>query len=263
MRGLAIGLPAKYENVTLENLARLSTRFGFREPVEIWEAGNEVSPDARHRLEGLGNVTIRNVAEISADVEDWKGFQIKGFICRHSKFDELILADADVIFFQSPETIWKDRGYRATGTYFFRDRAQWKFHDLRSSDDDKFQSEEFFEARRKWILDLMPEKSRFFPPEWDYIYGKGLPRRPVAEAYMEAGVVYLDRARCGAAIDNIFQLNRDHEVTYRHVWGDKETYWIACCKAGLPFTMNRRYPRMKRQLTQYYGMRPFYTQNKG
>jgi len=259
MKGFLISIPQRYEDLALRNLKRLRERFKIDLPVEIWEAGQEISDQARAELRKIPNVSFRNVADTGESVGFWRGFQIKALMCQYTAFDEFILVDADATFVQNPLKIWKNRGYRATGSYYFRDRILWKYQNLKAGGEG-FSSLEKYQNRVQWLKGLMPQKSPYFPRQWAYVYGEGVPTKPVLEAYMESGVVYLDRSRQQAVIDKVFELNKNHAETYRYVHGDKETFWIANCLTGTPFTMNPLPPYMNDKLTQLYHLRPFYFQ---
>jgi hypothetical protein len=237
----------------------LRGKFGFREPIEIWQSGEEVSKEFKARLEDIPAITMRNVLEFETDAKFWRGFQIKAFACKHTSFDEFILCDADATFLRNPAILWNGRKYKATGAYFFRDLMHWKFSNLGPSSE-KSHSTDFFEKRRQWLRSLLPTESPYFPKEWHYTYENAIPTEPVAEAYMESGVVCIDRNRHAKAIDRIYELNRNYEETYQMVWGDKETFWIGFCMASEPYTMNWKYPTNRIKLTQYYGLRKFYIQ---
>jgi hypothetical protein len=41
-------------------------------------------------------------------------------------------------------------------------------------------------------------------------------------------------------VQHVFRLNEDKAETYQHVWGDKETFWLAALLAGEPFAFHPR-----------------------
>ncbi|KAG7391049.1 hypothetical protein PHYBOEH_006814 [Phytophthora boehmeriae] len=52
----------------------------------------------------------------------FRGFDIKVLAVVYSRFQEVMLLDADTLFFQSPMTLWGTDKYKSTGTIFFHDR---------------------------------------------------------------------------------------------------------------------------------------------
>ena len=50
------------------------------------------------------------------------GFAIKPFAILASKFEHVIIVDADTVFLQSPSMVFAHPGYIRTGTLFFHDR---------------------------------------------------------------------------------------------------------------------------------------------
>ena len=260
MKGFILSVPQKYEELALRNVLLLRHRFRLDHPIEIWEAGQDISDEVRAQFSRIPGLVFRNVEEVGEDPAFWKGFQIKALMCRFTRFDEFVLVDADATFVQNPKKIWNSRGYRKTGSYFFRDLTQWKFHDLSETTDEKFMSAEYVRGRIAWLKGLLPHRSPFFPKEWSFVYEQDLPTRPVLEAYMESGVVFLNKAFHHRTVQVLFDLNKNHAETYRWIWGDKETFWIACCIAEAPYTMNSQPPYMAKKLIQPYRWLPFYYQ---
>jgi len=83
----------------------------------------------------------------------------------------------------------------------------------------------------------MPERNQYFPEEWNYIY-----RIPDTIQsmwyYQEAGVVYFNKSMHPDILETIYELNKNHKETYKYVYGDKETFWLAFCMNNKPFYMN-------------------------
>lgn len=275
MKGLVVAIPRNYENIALKNLEILRKVFKVKLPIEVWEVGKEISSEIRELLKKLGGIVFKNVEDYSSVPNKWKGWQIKAFAAQYCHFDEFILFDADVFFYQNPVLLFSSEGYKKTGTFFFRDLNTWKFHDLVDGSNENFTSLSYFTKRKEWIRSLCPIRSGFFPKEWNYIYDDILPGKPVDEAYMEAGVVAFDKNRHADSLSVVFQLNENYEETYKRVHGDKETWWLACCMVGKEFHMNEQLPstcswipyRIRRffpqnifKLTHYYGRRKFFRQ---
>jgi hypothetical protein len=141
--------------------------------------------------------------------------------------------------FETPE-------YRATGTYFFRDdQSAWRFFsDVGASKAcSTCQSRSFYDKRRQGLQKLVgPTMPAAFPPEWAYHWREGYEVNATKEV-MDSGVVALDRRRHPGLVQHVFRLNEDKAETYQHVWGDKETFWLAALLAGEPFAFHPREAR--------------------
>ena len=46
MFGFVIPVPRKYERIALDNITRIRRRFRLEHPIEIWEVGEEIGPEA-------------------------------------------------------------------------------------------------------------------------------------------------------------------------------------------------------------------------
>lgn len=263
-KGIIMAVPQKYEKIALDNISRIRS-FGCQLPIEIWEIGREISDEVRQDLEKRDGIIFKDVAQYVKNPDHWKGFQVKACMLYYSSFREICLVDADALFHQNPEIIFNDENYLKTGAYFFKDLDKWKFKHLHNPivqlwqkiSYKKFYDRDFLLKRKQWLTNLLPHKSTSFPTEWDYIYEADLPRKPVKEALQESGVVYINRALQDDSIQNIFDLNDNHQETYQYVWGDKETFWIGCLMAGKPFYFNEKpgykSPTTKRLSHDYQG----------
>lgn len=243
-RGIIIAVPQKYEEICYKNLLKIRLIYKCQLPIELWEIGKEMSPRMRSAISRLNNITFKNVADYTTNPAHWRGFQVKVFMLKYTEFSEVILCDADIIFHQNPEKVFKNSKYIETGAYFFKDLDSWKFSNLSMSSPQKFNSLQFFNSRKKWLQSLLPNKSKYFPEEWGYIYDDAVPTKPVKEALQESGCVYMDRIRHAGSVEEIYKLNDNHEDTYKFVWGDKETFWIGCVMADSPFYFNESYGYM-------------------
>ncbi|KAG6963455.1 hypothetical protein JG687_00006549 [Phytophthora cactorum] len=56
----------------------------------------------------------------------FRSFDIKVLAVVYSEFQEVMLLDADTLFFQSPMTLWETTKYKSTGTLFFNDRISYE-----------------------------------------------------------------------------------------------------------------------------------------
>ena len=231
-RGIVIPILARYENILVHNLHNLFNRLGCSLPIELWQIGHEISIKASKaimKFREKHDIRFKNVKYIADNPDHWKGWQIKAFALKHSDFDEVIVCDCDILFGINPEVIFRDENYIKTGTFFFRD---YEYNSPGSVKD--------IANRSQFIQKLMPQKSQHFPKEWDFIYDGYYQHFRHKWDYMEAGVLYINKAKHGKVVDTIFELNSKWPETYKYIYGDKETFWLAFVMHNLPFYMNPR-----------------------
>lgn len=185
-------------------------------PVEVMYLGDhDLSEDARTELEAIPDVITRDIKKMVNDqgweLEGWAG---KAFAAFLSSFREVILLDADVLFFNDPALMFEEPGYLETGALFFTDRTV------------------FAQDKRSFLRKIMPKPvsnkikaSRW----WSGETGEN----------QESGVVVVDKWRHFLSIFLTARLNgpdrRDTDAgqgTYSFWWGDKETWWIGFELAG-------------------------------
>lgn len=262
MRGFIIACPLKYQHICLENVTKIRNTYAIDLPIEIWQIGKEISEEYMTLFGKISNIEFHYVEKYTENPAHWRGFQIKAFILKHTQLAEPILCDADIVFHSNPLLIYDDPGYISTGTYFFRDLEQWKFHHLREPSPEKFQSLAFFNQRKNFIQWVAGETmSPYFPQEWSYIYDTSPPIEPVDEAYQESGVVFMNKTINQDIVERIYFLNDYHQYTYQFIHGDKETFWLGCLMAGKPYTINPTYGYIHSgKLTHKYGDSVFFTQ---
>ncbi|GFF90975.1 hypothetical protein IFM53868_06348 [Aspergillus udagawae] len=179
-------------------------------PIEIMYLGDaDLSPSFQADLESLPGVTIRDLSLMVND-DGWKlaGWAAKPFSILFSSFREVMLVDADALFFVDPEVLFDDASYQDTGTLFFRDRLFMP------------------ESKKEWLNKILPhppsskvKESRFWTGESGHM--------------QESGVVLVDKWRHFVALLMVAKLNGPDRDTrdgkqgvYEMVYGDKETYWL-------------------------------------
>ncbi|THX39865.1 hypothetical protein D6D10_03964 [Aureobasidium pullulans] len=185
-------------------------------PVEIMYLGDEdLSEDTRAELETIPDVITRDIEQMVND-QGWelKGWAGKAFAAFLSSFREVILLDADVLFFDNPELMFEESGYVDTGALFFRDRVV------------------FPQDKKSFLRKILPKP----------VSGKARQSRwwsGESGEYQESGVVVVDKWRHFLSVFLTARLNgpdRDDsdagKGTYSFWWGDKETWWIGFELAG-------------------------------
>ncbi|TDH74212.1 hypothetical protein CCR75_004615 [Bremia lactucae] len=112
-------------------------------PIEIPHCG-DLKESLQHAIlkkEDMGVIRFYDVCEVAAHAvslldpmrkvfceslrqcqEMFRSFDIKILAVTYSHFEELMLLDADVLFFENPMTLWETDKYRDTGTLLFHDR---------------------------------------------------------------------------------------------------------------------------------------------
>ncbi|GAA5925201.1 hypothetical protein JCM3775_006395 [Rhodotorula graminis] len=208
-------------------------------PIHVVYAGSDdLVPEKRAALRSIhpsvDTVDLLNYFDETHVGIHGGGWAIKSFAVLASPFQGVIIADADAIFVQDPETLLDDDpGYNATGTLFFRDReifAGWGqvhewFHSVMKDREPSAQLQ-----RSRWWMDQASREE------------------------MESGVVVFDKRRTTVVYGLLFTawLNTRvvrEEVTYENTYGDKESFWMAFELSGLPYHLDREYAGIIGQLT--------------
>ncbi|KAI1076933.1 mannosyltransferase putative-domain-containing protein [Whalleya microplaca] len=199
----------------------LTAIFSFRKlgcdlPIEVMYLGDsDLGEDYRFELEDLPGVTTRDISQMVND-DGWTlaGWAAKPFAILLSSFREVILIDADSLFFKNPEVLFDDPDYQETGTLFFKDRLVMP------------------ESKKGFLQQIMPKpvpksarKSRLWTGESGHM--------------QESGVVVVDKWRHFVALLLICRLNGSDRDTrngkkgvYELLYGDKETFWIGFLLSG-------------------------------
>lgn len=160
------------------------------------------------------------------DLPSGGGWALKSFAALASRFEKVILLDADAVFVQPPEAMLAQDDFQRTGALLFHDRLLWKGA---------------FPARHEWWHDQIRRPSAELSRS-----------RVWSERYAEegdSGVVVLDKGRLDVLMgllhtcwQNTYAV-RD-EVTYKIVYGDKESWWMGLELVGSAYSMEEHYGAM-------------------
>jgi alpha 1,3-mannosyltransferase len=214
-RGIAISGSDKQAPYIMTAISSFRA-MGCQLPVEVMYLGeHDLSLDMREQLEALPNVTTRDTKQMVNDqgweLEGWAGKSFAAFL---SSFREVILLDADVLFFQNPEKLFEEPGYVETGALFFRDRT-WAPND-----------------KRDFMRRILPTPISKKAMEARWWKGE-------TNEFQEAGVVVVDKWRHFMSVFLTTRLNgpdrKDSDAgpgTYSLWYGDKESWWISFELAG-------------------------------
>jgi len=176
-------------------------------PIEVFYYGDDdLSYENRQILQKYSNTYLSNLFEyFDNTIINVKGWAIKPFAILASRFEEVILMDADVVFVRDPKELFNEQGYIETGTLFFKDRTltKGKYYGLK--------------WLKLWMKDPLPETKRLR-------YWKN---KTIHE--MDSGVVLIHKIKTLLGLLNTCKLNEYEirsKVVYNYVYGDKETFWI-------------------------------------
>ena len=92
----------------------------------MFAGDNDLHPDNQKAIASIdahiATINILNVFDEAIVGLEGGQYAIKPFAVLASSFQHVILADADIVFLQSPEVAFSQLGYLATGTLFSHDR---------------------------------------------------------------------------------------------------------------------------------------------
>ncbi len=182
---------------------RMLRHLGCVLPIELWHLGADEMPDTlRIALEPLG-VTCVDADEIRKHrpVRILNGWELKPYAILHSRFREVLHLDADNVPVLDPTFLFDTPQFRQNGAVFWPDRSR-----LTSN-------------RAIWRL-------------------TGVSYRDEPE--VEAGQIVVDKQRCWRALCLTMWMNEHSDFWYRHIYGDKDTFYLAWRKLGLDYAMPTR-----------------------
>ncbi|KAI8330611.1 mannosyltransferase putative-domain-containing protein [Chlamydoabsidia padenii] len=192
-------------------------------PIDVFAINDDdLSLNKRQFLETtFEDVRVINIVDrIDPDGTRFDGWSLKPYSVLASGFDEVILMDADVYFFQSPDTLFDDAGYQATGTLFFYDRTLFGDWTL----------------GRFWLNSFLPSVSSLVPRLrwWNFL----------SAHEQESGVVVINKRQSLLGLLAACKINAKRErdeVTYKYAHGDKETFWIGYEMVQTPYAFVKSY----------------------
>jgi alpha 1,3-mannosyltransferase len=184
-------------------------------PIQIFYAGEGDLPSKnRDIMESL--VTDIEFLDILTILDDKtlrladSGWATKPFAALVSKYEQVILLDAECVFVQPPDVVFKQRGYQDTGAFLFHNRLLWQHR---------------FQDRHEWWHRQMEHHTPSPAPLKSLVW---------MEDYGEAGgsgLMVLDKSRLGilTGLLHICWQNTyaaREEITYKITYGDKESWWF-------------------------------------
>lgn len=246
-QGIITACCDKYALYLYASIQHLRDNLNCKLPIQIWHAGEELHPTYKKLFLELSEVTIHDLLDVTEEKNPqiFRGWQIKAAILDKTDFDEVILMDADVFFFDDPICLFHTKGYQETGAYFFRDRRLYIFpmeaSNFRHPYAEHVGSLHYYASQQAFYQSKVKTPSAYMPEDWRHYWEKAIPTKqmPVSVEKQEAGCVVLNKNLHQSSLEYILRLNlTERQNTYKHVHGDKETYWLACEMAKEPYFVN-------------------------
>jgi len=221
-KGIVICTGDKYFKYVHSTINSLRSILHCQLPIEITYLGdNDLSSNHRKLLEEeFDNIYFNDISNtFKNSIVGIEGWAIKPFALLASRFEEIIMLDADVTYLRNPEELFEEEGYRKTGTFFFKDRtlnqgnhngAKWL---------------------KSWMIDPLPvtKESRFW--------------KETSEHEMDSSTVVIHKTKTLLGLLAVCKFNEyytRYEVVYQKVLGDKETFWMGFDMARQPYHMNHQ-----------------------
>eukprot|EP00842_Homolaphlyctis_polyrhiza_P003174 jgi/Hompol1/3858/HPOL_006790-RA len=220
-QGIVITTGTKYAYAAKHSILFMR-RLGCKLPIEVIFSGeDDLGIAERQMLGALPGVRVRDMQATLRLGNSTEGWENKPFAVLASSFREVILMDADVLFFQQPEKLLQMADYRETGALLFRDRTLPVTNGKNASG----------------MLWMMGEIAAPFVERLQYADNRIFSQRSTDE--IDSGVVVWDKTRALPAILLTAVLN---SIPYKHVltnnsYGDKESFWLAHEAVRLPFAL--------------------------
>ncbi|KAL9577320.1 MAG: hypothetical protein Q9212_006437, partial [Teloschistes hypoglaucus] len=200
-------------------------------PIEIVYAGDSDLPlEYRQFITQLGpNIEATDITQIFDDSTldlAHGGWAIKPFAALASRFEQLMVLDADAVFLQQPETIFNThKGYQTTGTLLFHDRLLWQG---------------MFKERHSWWERHLAHQKPSEALSKSLVYNEGYAEE------QDSGVVVLDKSRLAVLLGLLHTCwQNTQEVrkkwTYKMGYGDKESWWFGLELVGAEYTFEEHY----------------------
>lgn len=222
-----------------QNIRTLRNVLGSTLPIQIFYAGADDLPREKQKQLGdlVPNIQTLNILDFYNDAVAGiidsltdNGWVMKPFAVLASRFRKVILVDADTIFLQRPDAYFEDDIHlKETGTLFYHDRAV------------KGDYTGWIDTL-KWIKTVLKDRKPSAMLRESIFWTEKL------EHQQESGVVFIDKAKPRVFTSLMFatwmNTKAAREYVYKHILGDKETFWLACELTSTPYYFSPFYTGM-------------------
>ena len=215
-------------------IGNLRDTLGSKLPIEIVYAGDSDLPsEYRDFITQLSsNITTMDITQVFDDTTldlQHGGWAIKTFAALASRYEQVILLDADVVFLQAPEAILEHHsGYQKTGALLFHDRLLWQGA---------------FKERHEWWEKQLEHQPPSQALSKSLVYNEGYAEE------CDAGLVVLDKSKVHLLLGLLHACWQNTKLvreawTYNMGYGDKESWWFGLELSGAEYTFEDHYGSM-------------------
>ena len=233
-KGIVIPTGQKTFRYACHLIGNLRDILGSKLPIEIVYAGDSDLPsEYRDFITQLSsNITTMDITQVFDDTTldlPHGGWAIKSFAALASRYEQVLLLDADAVFLQAPEAILDHHnGYRTTGALLFHDRLLWQGA---------------FKERHEWWEKQLEHQTPSQALSKSLVYNEGYAEE------CDAGLVVLDKSKLHVLLGMLHvcwqntKLVRE-EWTYNMGYGDKESWWFGLELSGAEYSFEDHYGGM-------------------
>jgi len=205
-KGIVICVPNRYFHLVRNSIDTFRNVLNTTLPIEIFYNNDEdLSMENRKILMKYNNIYISDISKyFNNDITKIRRWAIKPFAILASRFEEVILIDADAFYIKDPSELFNDSGYIEKGSLFFKDRTL------------KYTSKRY-KFLKSFIINPLPETKEL--DIWNKKSNHGI----------ESSTIVIHKTKALLGLLNVCKLNEQKirdEVVYKFVYGDKETFWI-------------------------------------
>ena len=230
-KGIVIPTGRKTFRYACHLIGNLRYTLGSKLPIEVVYAGDTDLPsEYRDFIAQLSpNITTVDITQVFDDTTlDLRhgGWAIKTFAALASRYEQVLLLDADVVFLQVPEAILNHHNaYRKTGTLLFHDRLLWQGA---------------FTERHEWWEKQLEHQTPSQALSKSLVYNEGYAEE------CDAGLVVLNKSKVHVLLGILHacwqntKLVRE-EWTYKMGYGDKESWWFGLELSGAEYSFEDHY----------------------
>jgi len=187
-------------------------------PIEVFYVGeSDLSSAHRKDLESYDHVYCTDIKKFfDNDIIFIQGWAVKPFSILASRFEEVILIDADATYIRDPAHWFDDEGYKKSGALFFKDRTLYPGP----------------HGGSEWLHEWMTEPGEYAKDSRFY--------NELSSHELESSTIVINKSKRLLGILLTCKFNEQKirdRVVYQKVFGDKETYWMAFDMAREPYSV--------------------------